>query len=197
MLALPDSDSSAEAAASWSRGTIRGTEASSDGRCRAARAIVAAASAYSGHTAGRGSAALMASSTAMPPSPASNQRASRRRSSRSASTPPYRPNSTSGTSSAAPSSPTSTGEPVSRLACTSSATSVAWLPARVIVRLANRTRKSPDVRNGRRSMCSPGARVLPVVMPISEPGRKRKLVRGPRGAGRRQPAAEKPGLMAG
>ena len=44
MLALPDSDSSAEAAVSWSRGTIRGTEASSDGRCRAVSAIIAAAS---------------------------------------------------------------------------------------------------------------------------------------------------------
>ena len=43
----------------------------------------------------------------------------------SASAPPQVANTTSGSSSAAPSSPTAVAEPVSRRACTSSATSVA------------------------------------------------------------------------
>jgi hypothetical protein len=124
-LPFADSDISAAAAVSWSRRTTRGTDASSDGRCSAANAMITAAMRYSGHTAGRGSDALITRNATAPPRPASHQQISLLRSSRSASAPPYRPNTTSGTSSTAPSRPTATAEPVSCLACTSRATSVA------------------------------------------------------------------------
>jgi len=87
-LAFEDSESSADAAVSWSRVTTRGTDASSDGRCSAASAIIAAAMRYSGHTLGCGSDALTTRSPAQQPRPASHHRISRLRSSRSASAPP-------------------------------------------------------------------------------------------------------------
>src|SRR5215468_6656071 len=45
-------DISAAAAVSWSRGTTRGTDASSDGRWSAAIAIISAVATYGGQTAG-------------------------------------------------------------------------------------------------------------------------------------------------
>ena len=129
--------------------------ASSDGRCSAASTLIAAASSVQRPHRGMRRHRVAASAAATRPSPASPQRSIRRRSSRSASTPPYRPNTTSGTSSATPSRPTANADPVSCLACTSSATSVAWVPNSVTLRLAYSTRKLP--RSGRAAGKRPSA----------------------------------------
>ncbi len=149
-------DISAAAAVSWSRGTTRGIDASSDGRWSAAIAIISAVTTYSGQTAGCGARAFSMRSAAQQARPASHATISRRRSNRSASTPPYRPNTTSGTSSTAPSRPTAKADPVSCLACTSRATSVACVPSAMTVRLAYKSRKSREVRSGVRSARSLG-----------------------------------------
>src|SRR5436305_10743360 len=106
---------------------------------------------YSGQTSGCVASAFSMRRAAQQPSAASQTKISRRRSKRSASTPPYRPNTTSGTSSTAPSRPTATVDPVSCLAWTSRATSVAWVPSAMTVRLAYSSRKSRAVRSGVRS----------------------------------------------
>src|SRR5215813_13749382 len=149
-------DISAAAAASWSRDTTRGIDASSDGRWSAAIAIISAVITYSGQTAGCGTSAFSIRSAAQQARPASQATTSRRRSNRSASTPPYRPNTTSGTSSTAPSRPTAKVDPVSCRAWTSRATSVASVPSAVTVRLAYSSRKSRAVRSGVRSARSLG-----------------------------------------
>ena len=144
--------------------------ASRDGRCSAVSTLIPAASAYSGHTAGCGRIALPARPAASRPSPASHQRSSRRRSSRSASTPPYRPNTTSGTSSATPSRPTAKADPVSCLAWTSRATPVAWVPNNVTLRLAYSIRKlaAPLPRSGETSIRS-RLRLIQRVSPVGCP----------------------------
>ena len=185
-LAFDDSASSADAAVSWSRPTSRGTEASSDGRCSAASPIIAAAAPNSGHACGCGSDALATSTAAQQHRPASHHLIRRLRSSRSASAPPYRPNTTSGTSSATPSSPTAVADPVSCRAWTSSATAVAWLPNSVTVRLAKTSRKSRDERSGVRSAPSrrmPARSVrlrgFPVILVSSTCSRRAKALRTP------------------
>src|SRR5215469_1142522 len=147
-LTFIDIDIKAPAATSWSRGTTLGTDASRDGRCNAAEAIISPATTYSSQTMGRAASAFSIKSAAQTPSVASHQTISLRRSKRSASTPPYRPNTTSGTTSTAPSRPTAKVEPVSWRACTSRATSVAWVPRPVMVRLVYSSRKSRDSRSG-------------------------------------------------
>src|SRR5215467_1002726 len=144
-------DISAAAAVSWSRGTTRGIDASSEGRWSAAIAIISAATTYSGQTAGCGARAFSMRSAAQQARPASHATISRRRSNWSASTPPYRPNTTSGISSTAPSRPTAKVDPVRCRAWTSSATSVALVPSAVTVRLAYSSRKSREVCSGVRS----------------------------------------------
>ena len=150
-LTFCDIDISAAAAVSWSRGTTRGIDASSEGRCSAAAAIISPVTTYSGQVSGCAASAFSMRRAAQQASAASHARISRRRSKRSASTPPYRPNTTSGTSSTAPSRPTATVDPVSCLAWTSRATSVAWVPSAMTVRLAYSSRKSREVRSGVRS----------------------------------------------
>src|SRR5271165_5687410 len=149
-------DSSADAAVICSNGTIRGVAASNAGRCSDANAIITADTTNRGHTAGWGRSALSSSSPAQHARPGSHQRISARRSNRSASTPPYSPKTMSGTSSAIPSSPTISGDPVSCLAWTSSATSAAWDPSIATVRLANTARNSREPRSGDRSGRSSG-----------------------------------------
>jgi len=140
----------AAAAVSCARGTTRGVAASNAGRCSDASPIISPAITYSGHSSGRGSSALASSSAAHPARPGSDQRISARRSNRSASTPPYSPNTTSGTSSASPSVPTTSGDPVIRCACTSSATSAACDPRYATVLLAKIARNpaAPRPRSG-------------------------------------------------
>src|SRR5215469_9771130 len=149
-------DISAAAAVSWSRGTTRGIDESSDGRCSAASAIISAVTTYSSQTAGCACKAFSRRSAAQQPRPPSHTTNSRRRSNRSASTPPYSPKMISGTSSTAPSRPTANADPVSCLAWTSRATSVASVPRMVTVRLAKSRRKSREVRSGVRSARSLG-----------------------------------------
>src|SRR5215475_10307448 len=147
-------DISAAAAASWSLGTTRGIDASSDGRWSAAKAIISAVTTYSSQTAGCDARAFSMRMAAQQARPASHATLSRRRSNRSASTPPYKPNTTSGTSSTAPSRPTAKVDPVSWRAWTSRATSVESVPSPVTVRLAYSSRKSREVRSGVRSAWS-------------------------------------------
>src|SRR5215831_3356004 len=130
-------DISAAAAVSWSRGTTRGIDASSDGRWSAAIAIISAVITYNSQTAGCRARAFSMRSAAQQARPASHATISRRRSNRSASTPPYRP--------------TAKVDPVRCRAWTSSATSVASVPSAVTVRLAYSSRKSREVRSGVRS----------------------------------------------
>src|SRR5215469_10922421 len=117
-LTFCDIDIRADAAVILSRGITLGMDASRDGRCSEYAAIISAVTTYSGQTAGRRAIALSIKSVAQTPSAASHQHISLRRSKRSASTPPYRPNTISGTTSTAPSRPTAKVEPVSWRACT-------------------------------------------------------------------------------
>ena len=90
---------------------------------------------YSGQTEGRDAGAFGMSRAAQTPSPASHQRIILRRSSGPRDLAVQTGNTTGGTTSTAPSRPTATVEPVGYLAWTSSATSVAWVPSAVTVRL--------------------------------------------------------------
>ena len=96
---LPRSPSSADAAVSRSLGTMRGTSASSDGRCSESVAAAAATATNSTHSCGCGSAALTRSRAVMVHCAASVSRTMRRRSTASASAPPTNDMTRIGTSS--------------------------------------------------------------------------------------------------
>ncbi len=119
---------SAAAAASWSCGTIRASSESMAGRWSPARAATPAATTYSGQSMGFGSRVFSSRIRASRPRPASVRTMTLRRSTASASAPPYRPKTTSGTSSTAPMAPTASGEPVRSLIWSGSAISAITLP---------------------------------------------------------------------
>src|SRR5215468_1134403 len=149
-------DISAAAAVSWSRGTTRGIDASSDGRWSAAIAIISAVATYGGQTAGMwyqrvqheksrtaGEAGLARDDqpAAVEPvreHPAVQAKPRQRQQFHRAK------------------QPTATVDPVSCRAWTSRATSVASVPSAVTVRLAYSSRKSREVRSGVRSARSLG-----------------------------------------
>ncbi len=85
------------------------------------------------------------------PRPASVHRITRRRSTASASAPPYRPNTTSGTSSTAPIAPTASGEFVSSLIWSGRAIIAIALLKNVTSPCTHRSRKSREARQGARS----------------------------------------------
>ena len=104
---------SALAATSSPWATVRGISASRDGRCSADAADRNAETTNSTHTCGWPANALTASTAVNPACATPVPIRRRRRSTWSASAPPYRPKTTSGTSSTSPISPTARLEPVS------------------------------------------------------------------------------------
>jgi hypothetical protein len=110
---VPRNPSSADAAASSSRGTSRGSIASSDGRCSPPAADIPAATRNSSHTCGSSSSAFATRTSDSSSSAVSASSTIRRRSCASASAPPTSAVSSSGTICTMPSRPTISVESVS------------------------------------------------------------------------------------
>jgi hypothetical protein len=122
---------SAPAAASSSGGTSRGTMAPRAGAFRPKQACCTASSSRTTHTDREPVNACSQNSIDVTAMPAFVTTSRVRRSTASATEPPQRPKTTSGTSATAPLTPTHADDPVSSKICLGTATAVSWLPMEV------------------------------------------------------------------